>query len=211
MPLCQLDGVLHLSPEKRTNNEPFWHQKNHWISGELVRVLFQRDKAVAVVQIVQSGAKWRATAPVILLQIGMSSPQGLILWKIMSPCPELLSPSLKRVHGSFVTTQLIWRLTPTLWITVYRNKSMLRLLSGTTNTKRNTHVWVVKQQSQEQPQKSHKQDFYKNIFWSNNRSLRPEGPNPKLFFVFGNFYASGTQVVWGKRITATPSLSFLPT
>ena len=94
MPLCQLDGVLHLSPEKPTNNEPFWHQKNHWISGELVRVLFQRGRAVPVVQIVESGAKWRATTPVILLQIVMLSPQGLILWKVMSPCPEPLTPIL---------------------------------------------------------------------------------------------------------------------
>ena len=39
MPLCQLDGVLHLSPGKLTNNEPFWHQKNHWISGESVGVI----------------------------------------------------------------------------------------------------------------------------------------------------------------------------
>ena len=85
---------------------------------------------------------------------------------------------------------------------------MLLLLSGTTKTKRNTHVWVIKQQSQEQPQKSHKQDFYKNILWSINRSLRPEGPNHKLFCIFGNFYASGTQNVRGKRITATPLTEF---
>ena len=39
MPLCQLGGVLHLSPEKVTYNEPFWHQKNHWISGELVGII----------------------------------------------------------------------------------------------------------------------------------------------------------------------------
>ena len=39
VPFCQLDGVLHLSPEKLTNNEPFSHQRNHWISGELVGII----------------------------------------------------------------------------------------------------------------------------------------------------------------------------
>ncbi|CAH3015392.1 unnamed protein product, partial [Porites evermanni] len=34
-----LGGVLHLSPEKLTNNEPFLNQENHWISGELVGII----------------------------------------------------------------------------------------------------------------------------------------------------------------------------
>ena len=157
--------------------------------------------AVSVVQIVQSGAKWKLL------------PQWFCYSYVESSGTDLVNnhESLSRaIESQFKTSPLVLfcRQTPPLCITVYRNKNVLLLLSGTTKTKRNTHVWVVKQQSQEQPQKSHKQDFYKNIFWSNNRSLRPEGPNHKLFCIFGNFYASGTQNVRGKRITATPLTEF---
>lgn len=68
MPLCQLDGVLHLSPEKLTNNEPFWHQKSRWISGELVGIIPEGHGCFGR----SDSAKWckmKATTPVILLQL----------------------------------------------------------------------------------------------------------------------------------------------
>ena len=50
-------------------------------------------------------------------------------------------------------------------------------------------VYLVKQQPQEQPQKSHEQDiqFYKNIFRSIDQSLRPTGRLPWIILRLWRF------------------------
>ena len=56
-------------------------------------------------------------------------------------------------------------------------------------------IYLVKQQPQEQPQKSHEQDirFDKNIFRSIYQSLRPTGRVPWIILRLWRFYTSGTQ------------------
>ena len=101
--------------------------------------------------------------------------------KIMSPCPEPLNPSSKtRVPGSLCNQLVNLRQTPKLCIAVYWKKKYSFYRPAQQRLK---EICAVKQQAQEQPQKSHKQNILQKT--SSGRSV--------CLCVFGDFYASGTQ------------------
>ena len=133
---------------------------------------------------------------VILLQIDMVSPGTRL---------EKYHESLSRTNESqfknneflrlYVTTQLIWRQTPKLCITVYWNKNISFYCQAQQKLK---EIRVLKQQPQEQPLKSLKQDILQKHFTktSSGQSINlciPWDVYHKLFCIFGNFYEPGTE------------------
>ena len=131
VPLCQLGGVLHLSPGKLANNEPFLNQENQWISGELVGIIAEGQGCSSR----SDSTKWckmKGHYPSDFVTNKYVESSGTHLVKN----PESLS---RAIESQFKTSPwvLFCRQTPTLCITVYRNKNMLLLLSSTTKTKRN--------------------------------------------------------------------------
>ena len=106
--------------------------------------------------------KANCAIPVLLLQKVMVSP-GTPLEKNYESQSRIIASQLKNNNeslGLYVTTKLIWRQTPKLCITVYWNRNILLLLSSTTKVK---EICTVKQQPQEQPQKSHTQDIHQKL------------------------------------------------
>ena len=106
---------------------------------------------------------------------------GLILWKITSRSSELLSPSSKtRVPGSLCNHTVNQKTDfKTLYYSLLKQKyCILLLLSSPAKTKRNMHPLNVSHRNHTN------RIFYKNIFRSINRSLRPSGrthhTHPKL-------------------------------
>ena len=93
---------------------------------------------------------------VILLQIVMVSPgTHFEHCELLSRTNE--SQFKNESLGLYVTTQLIWRQTPKLCITVYWNKNISFYCQAQQKLK---EIWVVKQQ----PLKSHKQDILQKHF-----------------------------------------------
>ena len=141
---------------------------------------------------------------VILLQIVMVGP-GTHLEKYHESLSRTNESQFKnnKSLGLYVTTQLIWRQTPKLCITVYWNKNISFYCQAQQKLK---EIRVLKQQPQEQPLKSLKQDILQKHFTktSSDQSINlciPWDVYHKLFCIFGNFYESGTQDSGVKKIT----------
>ena len=132
----------------------------------------------------------------ILLQIVMVSP-GTHLEKYHESLSRTNESQFKNKEslGLYVTTRLIWQQTPKLCITVYWNKNISFYYQAQQKLK---EIWVLRQQPQEQPLKSHKQDILQKHFTktSSDQSINLcvlWDAYQKLFCIFGNFYESGTQ------------------
>ena len=133
---------------------------------------------------------------VILLQIVMVSP-GTHLEKYHESLSRTNESQFKNKEslGLYVTTQLIWRQTPKLCITVYWNRNISFYCQAQQKLK---EIRVLKQQPQEQPLKSLKQDILQKHFTktSSGQSINlciPWDVYHKLFCIFGNFYEPGTE------------------
>ena len=133
---------------------------------------------------------------VILLQIDMVSP-GTHLEKYHESLSRTNESQFKNNEflDLYVTTQLIWRQTPKLCITVYWNRNISFYCQAQQKLK---EIRVLKQQPQEQPLKSLKQDILQKHFTktSSGQSINlciPWDVYHKLFCIFGNFYEPGTE------------------
>ena len=119
----------------------------------------------------------------------------------MSPSSQPLSPnSKKRVLGLYITTQLFWRQTPKLCITVYWNKNILLLLSSTIKKKKK---FVSLNNSHKNSHRNNtNMTFFKNILRSINLSLRLMGHIPQIILCLWGFLCIRDAGCRGDKITA---------
>ena len=206
MPLCQLDGVFHLSPEKLTNNEPFSHQRNHWISGELVGIIAE-GQGCSIRSDSRKWCKMKTVHPSDFVTNSYVESSGTHLVKNH----ESMS---RAIESQFQTSPwvLFCRQTPTLTVLQFIEITICSFYCQAQQRLKETHMYESLNNSHKNSHRNHTNRISTKTSSDQTIDLcvvRDQTTN--YFASLGIFMRQGRRTLEVKESLLPPSLSFLPT